>query len=87
MESDTPKYICALVYEYVQLDSLAGTSQIPPYPRIWAHIRGRYLVSQDKRHIFATPLFNLKEKALKTFKESTYNVAMHQSLMRMLSMF
>ncbi len=26
----------------VQLYSLAETPQLSPYPRIWAHIRGRY---------------------------------------------
>jgi hypothetical protein len=26
----------------VQLHSLAETPQLPPSPRIWAHIRGRY---------------------------------------------
>jgi hypothetical protein len=26
----------------VQLYSLAETPQLPPSPRIWAHIRGRY---------------------------------------------
>ncbi len=29
---------------------------IPPPPRIWAHIRGRYWsASQDRRHLFVTP--------------------------------
>ncbi len=27
----------------------------PPPPRIWAHRRGRLLVSQDRRHLFVTP--------------------------------
>jgi hypothetical protein len=38
----------------VQLVSLAETPQLPPSPRIWAHTRA-LLVSQDRRHLFATP--------------------------------
>ncbi len=28
----------------------------PPFPRIWAHIRGRLLVSQDRGHFLINPL-------------------------------
>jgi hypothetical protein len=33
----------------------------PPQPRNWAHIRGLYwsMVSQDKRHLFVNPSFNV----------------------------
>jgi hypothetical protein len=27
----------------------------PPPPRIWAHIRGALLVSQERRHLLVTP--------------------------------
>ncbi len=37
-EVRSPKFIWVPVYMY----SLAETLQIPPPPRIWAHIRGRY---------------------------------------------
>jgi hypothetical protein len=32
----------SLLGSYVQLYSLAEASQLAPFPRIWAHIRGRY---------------------------------------------
>ncbi len=31
-----------------------------PSPRIWAHIRGALLVSQDRRHLFVTPWLTMK---------------------------
>ncbi len=33
--------------------SLLAETQQPP--RIWAHVRGSYMVSQDRRHLFVTP--------------------------------
>jgi hypothetical protein len=42
----------------VQLYTLAETLQLPPpSPRIWAHIRGAILVSQDRRHLFVIPCY------------------------------
>ncbi len=52
MEVRYPKFIWAP--GGAQLYSLAETPQSPP-PRIWAHIRGGRLVSQDRRHLFETP--------------------------------
>jgi hypothetical protein len=33
----------------------------PPPPRIWAHIRGALLVSQDRRHLLVTPDYYIME--------------------------
>ncbi len=45
----------------------------PPSPRIWAHIRGRYLGSQDRRHLFVTPGTIRQMCGLKTaFSQSAF---------------
>jgi hypothetical protein len=45
-------YLCSCVQQF----SFARTPQLPPPPPpIWAHIRGRYLVSQVWRHLPVTP--------------------------------
>ncbi len=36
---------------------LIGLDPVTLTPRIWAHIRGRYLVSKGRRHLFVTPCF------------------------------
>ncbi len=40
----------------VHLYSLAETSHPPPPSPRWAHMRDCYFVSQDRRHLFVTPL-------------------------------
>jgi hypothetical protein len=40
----------------VQLYSLAETPQVPPSPRRWGSYTRALLVSQDRRHLFVTPL-------------------------------
>jgi hypothetical protein len=51
MELDLQIYLGSCVKLY----SLAETPQLPSSPRIWAHKRGRLLVSLDRRHLFRTP--------------------------------
>jgi hypothetical protein len=46
MELDLQKFIWA---PCTQLYSLTETPHLSPSPRIWAHIRVRWRVSQDKR--------------------------------------
>jgi hypothetical protein len=52
MELDLHK---VLLGSCVQLYSLAETPQLPPTPRIWAHLRGLYWSAKERRHLFVTP--------------------------------
>jgi hypothetical protein len=36
------------------------TPQLPTPPHIWAHIRGRFWVSEDRIHLFVTPCYSLQ---------------------------
>jgi hypothetical protein len=56
MELDLQIYLVSCVKLY-WVYSLAETPQLPSSPRIWAHKRGRLLVSLDRRHLFRTPWF------------------------------
>jgi hypothetical protein len=56
----SPKFIWAPEYSCTHRQR-PRNPRPPPHPRILAHIRWTLLLSQDKHHLFVTPVWNLSK--------------------------